>query len=274
MKYHESVSIRPMILNFCKLLCCKPPLTLEVLLTPQGLEDEHTECCPDRIESELPKFHTLEELMEPFRVLRNVKRFAFEDAKAKDLSTKYNTREPRTARDLPSRIAPDLKLLVEGSKEIEHGFLMHQKVVAYAQAFERHPMLRSEMDTDSCTATENILDRIAASYGEKVRNCFKDPHCHPVEAAIELSCLAAEKNDVDEVKEHRKVNLEFLEPQYQRIMAASTALCEFIKDQKTPRGILGYDAAGSKKLRGVNGHVDVSTQCYAHGYASRPSYGM
>lgn len=43
---------------------------------------------------------------------------------------------------------------------------------------------------------------------------------------------------MSEVKLQRKLVLEFLEPQYCKITTCSTAVVEFIKDQKTPGGML------------------------------------
>lgn len=76
------------------------------------------------------------------------------------------------------------------------------------------------------------------SYSQVPNPYLVPPHYHPVESALAEACAAADQNNVPSFKAHRATVLEYLEPQYQRIMAASTALTTLIKYQKTQCGLL------------------------------------
>jgi hypothetical protein len=59
----------------------------------------------------------------------------------------------------------------------------------------------------------------------------------PVEEALDLARIATELEDVVGFKEKRGEALEYLEPQYQRIMTTSTNIREFIHRQKRRGGV-------------------------------------
>ncbi|KAF8859643.1 hypothetical protein BDZ45DRAFT_354042 [Acephala macrosclerotiorum] len=81
------------------------------------------------------------------------------------------------------------------------------------------------------------LDRRARS----TLNLFKTRTPHPVEHALELAKYASDENDAEEFKKQRKIILEFLEPQYQRIMEANNKLATFIRGKGRYAGLYGND---------------------------------
>lgn len=62
-------------------------------------------------------------------------------------------------------------------------------------------------------------------------NLFKTRTPHVVENALELAKYAGDDNDAVEFKKQRKTVIDFLEPQYQRIMTAHGHLANFIKEK-------------------------------------------
>ena len=84
---------------------------------------------------------------------------------------------------------------------------------------------------------------------------FKQEPFHPVETNLEMASIASEDNDADAFKQARSAVLEYLEPQYQRIVAQAAAMAEFVKAEnrhKEERGwpslFQGFDYPPQKDL--------------------------
>ena len=76
----------------------------------------------------------------------------------------------------------------------------------------------------------------------QLRNPFKDTFTHPVEEALTRAKLASDIADIEGFKEERKFIVEYLEPQFQRLLTAESQTVEFIKYEKRPDRLLASDA--------------------------------
>jgi len=130
---------------------------------------------------------------------------------------------------------------------------MYPRVLSYAQSFERYIPFKLAMDLP-----RHEVDISPAPpkqcYRPYVRRTLQSPfrdtsltffeNSHPVEAALNSAKEACEVEDVDRFKFCRARILEYLEPQYQRIMTASSNLVDFIKRNKRPGDL--FDAESIK----------------------------
>jgi len=105
-------------------------VSLEVLVVPQGMEADHHSGDSDSDDDDDTNYgyHKLEDLMKPFRILRNVGSFKFRDAKSEDMPCTY-IRTPSATRELPSTLESELQALIESRTEREYAFNLHQRLV-------------------------------------------------------------------------------------------------------------------------------------------------
>lgn len=70
------------------------------------------------------------------------------------------------------------------------------------------------------------------------KSLFKSIEVHPLEFSLEVASFAWERNKLDLLKQARCNAINILEPQYQRILTASLAFNDFVKQAKAFGGIL------------------------------------
>ncbi|KAF4625730.1 hypothetical protein G7Y89_g12437 [Cudoniella acicularis] len=129
------------------------------------------------------------------------------------------------------------KSIIQGSSPANLTFKMHEKLVSYAQAFERHVAFKAAMDPPF---HEIYLLHIALTF-ENLKRQSSNPFIkngHPVEVALIQASRSTLNDSEEEFLEARTAVLEYLEPQYQRIVAAASAAADYVKGQKKKKGIL------------------------------------
>jgi hypothetical protein len=119
-------------------------------------------------------------------------------------------------------------------------------MLSYCRSFERYTPYRAEMGLQSGESMrEDDVGSIERRYYRlELQNPFKqwfahDPfhYLHPFEEALDSARNASELEDIVKFKEKRAEALEYLEPQYQRIMTALTNIREYIHKQKRSGGV-------------------------------------
>lgn len=176
--------------------------------------------------------------------LRNLKKLDFSFIAAPDRQFRSTPESRSRALQTVSQMKA-LAALTESNTVIDYVFDMYNNVLAYARTFERDQSFQEEMVTSKHVWREdtNMPTPIDAMCTDKTPlaalNPFKTKDCHPVEHALELAKYASDENDYDAFKMQRKNMLNYLEPQYQRIMAASDFLTAFVKEQKRGSDVLG-----------------------------------
>jgi hypothetical protein len=108
-----------------------------------------------------------------------------------------------------------------------------KNLMAYAQAFERCPEIKRQMDSSYGSAKHNIEDRDRDSGNPYTSGGTY----HPVEEYLERATAYSDENDIANFKEYRRRTLESLEGDYKRITAASNALNTFVKYHKSKCGV-------------------------------------
>ncbi|KAH8767733.1 hypothetical protein F5882DRAFT_302853, partial [Hyaloscypha sp. PMI_1271] len=217
---------------FCRHLCFNKPRSLEVLLLPKGgafKGPRWTVFAPRG-------FHHPKEVLQPLTMLRNIASLKIGEVERSDLPFRVDPSQPLVSNNIPQELKVSLKTLVEGDTPVKYVFMMYEKLLEYAQAFERHPRFKAEMSPVWGLARRNRNQRAKLVYSSREHNPFKQDPFHPVEMNLELASIASEANDADAFKQARSAVLEYLEPQYQRIVAQAAAMAEFVKDENRHRG--------------------------------------
>jgi len=155
--------------------------------------------------------------------------------------------------------------LATGDSPVELLFEMYQKVLVYAQSFERLQPFKVAMAL-GVDSDKDIEQRFGPEYRQSAallrshKNPFTEEfsggQVHPVEQALSRENTFAQDftSDVDFLyaggvatyfKEQRTMIVNFLEPQYKQLVEAGNRLNLFIKQEKTLGGI--FDADRSTK---------------------------
>ena len=136
--------------------------------------------------------------------------------------------------------------LLSSSKSVYCAFLMYEKLICYAQSFERDPICRREMAVSLKTyerkpgevhwfsGTEvprgqsflsNVDRPTNLSPVDATRlNPYKLERRHPVEAALESAKYRTDMNGIIKFKEQRNIVLTYLERPDQKIIRAANSL--------------------------------------------------
>lgn len=239
---------------FCRHLCFNKPRSLEVLLLPQGGAfrlPRFTGIAPLTPR----RFHDPKEVLQPLTMLRNIASLKIGEVEGSDLPSTYDPSQPLVSNNIPQELKVSLRTLVAGNTPINYVFRMYEKLLEYAQAFERNPRFRAEMNPAWGAARRNRDERARRVFASREFNPFKQEPFHPVETNLEMASIASEDNDADAFKQARSAVLEYLEPQYQRIVAQAAAMAEFVKAEnrhKEERGwpslFQGFDYPPQKDL--------------------------
>jgi hypothetical protein len=114
---------------------------------------------------------------------------------------------------------------------------MYRNLLVYAQAFERNEIYKKDMATkDKITWHCEFKRRHADAINRYEKDGlpvmelkhFKTRNMHPVEQSLEVAKCASDVNDRTVFETQRKIVVDFLEPQYQRIRAARDLLKDFM----------------------------------------------
>jgi hypothetical protein len=236
-----SYSPNPSLLEASRLMHTSRPQSADILVIPQGVE-----AMPGLGE----RYQNIHEVLRPLHLVRFPKGlFAISDASFDEIKISvHNLRlVPQYVSQIEGNNSQDaLVELINSNAPVEMGSEMYSRLLSYSRSFERYTPYRAEMGLRSGEFLSEYdvgpLDR--RYYRLQLGNPFRrwlthDPfhYFHPVEEALHLARSATELEDIVEFKEKRADALEYLEPQYQRIMNTSTNIREFIQRQKRRGGV-------------------------------------
>ncbi|KAN0098364.1 hypothetical protein V8E51_014027 [Hyaloscypha variabilis] len=232
------------LISFCKSIHHSLPFTLDVLLIPAGIQEQPG-----------TSFEDPEVVLRPLTLLRRLREgtFSVRDASFEEVheSQTSHSHVATITSQLPS--ASSLHSLIQlgtSHEPVDIASEMYPGLLRYAQSFERYIPFKLAMDlpmTEEFTSTPG--KRCRRGYPERnLPNPFRDTSfaflekSHPLEVALSLAKKASESQDIDRFKFYRGQILDYLEPQYQRVMSASSIVVDFIKDHKHTGAL--FDAEG------------------------------
>ncbi|KUJ10039.1 uncharacterized protein LY89DRAFT_760869 [Mollisia scopiformis] len=226
-------------IDFCQAVCKATPKSLEIVIVH---EDSDSATRWNGV------YQTLEATLEPFKLLRNLKKLNFRTADLSDIVVGrgiYRMLEAPNV-DLSQLLSTEqqdaLRQLMTSNAEIERPQDMLTPLLAYAQAFERYQMFKLQMglslDEESRVAQKlgpDFDDIIASEFAITNPFCGRNPHT--VEAELLSAMNAVSRNSMDDFKRYRSVILAYLEDQYQAVCSARIKLSGYIQGEMTQRGL-------------------------------------
>jgi len=229
------------LIEASRLMHTSRPQSANILVIPQGVETM------PGLEQD---YQNINEVLRPLNLVRFPKGFfAISDASFDEIDTCIQDLQlvPQYVSQIEGTNSQDaLVELINSNAPVEIGSEMYSRLLSYAGSFERYAPYREEMGfRSSHSLSDDYADSIDRRYCRlRLTNPFRrvftsDPfHCtHPVEKALEWAIYFTGSEDNVRFKEKRAEALEYLEPQYQRIMTASTNIREFIHKQKRSGGV-------------------------------------
>ncbi|KAE9373634.1 hypothetical protein N431DRAFT_337959 [Stipitochalara longipes BDJ] len=231
---------------FCRGICDVRPKFLRIEIVPKGIEFSYNYLKDSSLED---LYHPVKEVLTPLKMLRGIPNLEFGVVSGNDLPLFDGVKMPKASHIEHIHLGPlleaKIKSLVQGDSKVIHLWKMYDKLVAYAQTFERNSDFKAAMKSEYGEARKRLdpprkapLDS-SRDYPWFRRGLFKSgPVFHPVEDMLEHASFASEISDKKKFKAARQAVLEYLEPQYRRILAASEAISSFIKALKHAEGLL------------------------------------
>ncbi|QSZ35540.1 hypothetical protein DSL72_008410 [Monilinia vaccinii-corymbosi] len=209
-----------LLTTFCRSLLLHPPRSLEILILPKRMED------PVHIDlDDLDKG-----ILRPLLTLHKDVRISFRTAGSGE---SVDGTEGDHVPFLPSRgtIQQISERNVKNGTYNEHLGLEYKSLLKYAQSFERIDSFKDNMAHPNTFNPKEV-------YPENPYKCTGQSH--PVEKWLQKASEKSgqEELDVEGFKTIRRNIVQYLEPQYQRISSAGSALNRFIKKNKQKNGIL------------------------------------
>ncbi|KAJ8069421.1 hypothetical protein OCU04_003075 [Sclerotinia nivalis] len=210
-------------------------------------------------------------LVQVLRILRNVGQLRFANAKAADCLKFYedhpdeitfrkmeHTLEAASYHPIPISLQAEPKSLVAGNSPVELLCNMNQCLLNYAQTYERYKPYRDDMGINSSKyeITLHGLSQFGRyfqgqSYGDPrpprefwlspywpYFDVYPDHEQHLVESGLDNCNQAVDDNDDTTFKAKRRLVLQYLERQYQRIVEVSRDIHRFINIHKRSCGLL------------------------------------
>ena len=222
-------------LEVCRAISRGNTTNVDVAIIPKGIEDHVFE------------YQDMNVALKPLELLRRVENFQIRDTDP--FETPDCIDQDGDAVEFPSHMEDHavlevtLALSAKSDHPIEKVFEMYGSLLRYAQAFEQLPQFKQDMAREEYPAQPAVIDfpehTIEWYFLSKHSNPFKESgSIHPVEAALMLARTYADIEDGPHFKVERAAVTEYLEPQFQRISAAASAVVEFVKEQKYGGGIL------------------------------------
>jgi len=238
MKYDDS------LINACRLMNKSRPQSLEILVIPRGME-----AMPDD-----GSYLDINVVLRPLHLLRFPEgRFSIRDASFDEVCDDFHDSRivPVYVSQLDSTSSHNtLANLIRSQIPVEIGADMYSRLLTYARCFERHPPFKAEMGLQWNEKEEDEMHSLyPRHYHLHITNPFGHQqllyrNLHPVEEGLAQAKTDTELEDIAAFKEKRAAILEYLEPQYARIMDTSTNIRQFIKKQKHQGGMLWFNEAG------------------------------
>ncbi|KAE9373646.1 hypothetical protein N431DRAFT_456407 [Stipitochalara longipes BDJ] len=221
-------------------ICRSSPKSVEIHLVPKMA-----------IEVSYQHHQSIEDSLDPLRLLRNVGNFSITRASPKDAVSIRPDLFTFEELDMPSEeLQQELQLLTTGNSTVERVFEMSRALLSYAQSFERFMPFKLEM---GLLNNQGIGDALGPDYDDHHRltttipNPYRDGDHHPVEEALRDIAISVMwgANDPKEFKKKRAIVLEFLERQYKEIATNSDIVNVFVKAEKRLHGLFDATAQSS-----------------------------
>lgn len=239
---------------FCRAICDARPDSLLIEIIPKGPQFSYNHLDDSSLAG---YYHAVQKVLEPLKMLRNIVKLEFGVVKGDGLPLYEGATTPNASSIDHNHLCPLLeakyKSLAEGDSKVVHLWKMYDNLLAYAQAFERSPVFQDAMKSEYGEARRRLNPSHSPArdpdreYPWKKKGLFKYGQVfHTVEDMLEHASFASETGDKKSFKAARQAVLEYLEPQYLRMLAASAAVAEFIKAEKRHGGLFQVDlqAAG------------------------------
>ncbi|TGO26384.1 hypothetical protein BPAE_0061g00560 [Botrytis paeoniae] len=264
--------LRPLLeyslVPFCHLvtLCEVPPHTLEIIVRAKKggealIRSEYLGVVP----TEAEKLR----LVRPLEMLRGVGSLVFtygEKSSGNDIPSDENSNEDTTppeedanSNTTQNNIPPDnsnyqliqhsgiIRLVTSKAQNlaVEPPANIYNNILSYAQAFERYEPFKQHMATNwlyqnSYTSTPNLYKtktpnpiQFSNPFGPQDNN-YKS---HPVNRNLSNAAAAVRRHDIIALRNNRKAVIEYLEPQYTRILEKVKKFREYTEKQNTNFGI-------------------------------------
>jgi hypothetical protein len=225
---------------FCRAICDARLASLLIEIIPKGLRFSYNSLEDSSLEG---YYHPVQKVLEPLKMLRNIAKLEFDVVKGDGLPLYEGAATPNASSIdhiyLWPLLQAKIKSLAEGDSKVVHLWKMYDNLLAYAQAFERSPLFQDAMKSEYGEArrrlnpSHNPVRDPAREYPWKKKGLFKYGQVfHTVEDMLEHASFASETGNKKSFKAARQAVLEYLEPQYLRMLAASAAVAEFIKAEK------------------------------------------
>ncbi|PVH73865.1 hypothetical protein DL98DRAFT_42879 [Cadophora sp. DSE1049] len=219
----------------CRAISRGHPTHVDIAIIPKGIEDGVFE------------YQNMEEALKPLGLLRHIENFQIRDTTPFEIPDIIDQDED--AIEFPSNMEDHavlevtLTLSAQSDDPVEKVFEMYGSLLRYAQSFEQLPQFKQEMALEEYCSQPAAIDfpddSIEWDFLSEHLNPFKESGCnHPVEAALMLARTYADNEDGQQFKVERAAIIEYLEPQFQRVSAAASAVVGFVKEEKCRGGIL------------------------------------
>ncbi|CAD6443818.1 74e68f26-9f09-417a-bcb2-879139476eac [Sclerotinia trifoliorum] len=266
------------LIDFCLSISAQPPISLEVLVLPCGL---------DYSENESYAFWECDDVLSPLRLLRNLQKCVIKEACASDVPDIIRLAgddiiEAISARGIdykiPENLKTEIETLVTSQEPIDLRHMMHKSLTTYAQAFERYRPYKMQMGLrrESIEQIGNMDIEYAEFLDAGAFNPFINPTMHPVEYDLQICKEASvefEEED-DTFKPHRRNVLTYLERQWTRIENANRTITEFIKEEKVLGGLFDIAERLREQLNSTTHGNANASQIYDHEKVRKISLAM
>ncbi|KAH8767724.1 hypothetical protein F5882DRAFT_509874 [Hyaloscypha sp. PMI_1271] len=230
--------------TFCRTISDNLPRSLKVWIMPKGYIWD--------TEVQLRNHYDVTVVLQPLSLLRNISEIHLGEMPIDELSAFRPVLHQSTSspHDFPAQWLENMKALVKSDAPLACVWKMYQKLLNYAQSFERNDQFRENMEPIwGSGAWYAKRKAMGASWSWRTwnrewgglnqpENPFLLSPAHPVEEGLLLGNVGSEKNDIELFLNARATVLGYLEPQYQRIANASLQRAEFVKAEKKRGGAL------------------------------------
>ncbi|KUJ10040.1 uncharacterized protein LY89DRAFT_675538 [Mollisia scopiformis] len=181
-----------------------------------------------------------EECLEPLRALRKVGSISFTVAQEKDLIfvSQGEIRDNDPNYTPKASLLEELRGLVTSDCEREFLRPMYERLLRYAQSYERFQPFRLMMELSS--RHTRIADEFGSEFDKYHLIAEQTPYPykeHPVELGLFDAKATILKNDGAHFRFFRNTVLEYLEHQHEKIMLTRENIIHFIKKGKVASGI-------------------------------------
>ncbi|CZR65104.1 uncharacterized protein PAC_15004 [Phialocephala subalpina] len=253
----------PAFVFLCRAMCDAPPQSLEVQILPKG-----PVLTPIR-----QGYYQPSRLLQPLLLLRNINMLAISQCAEED-APQYDTsrieashipgQRPPALHDslvrppeLPWELISKLKCLVQHVEDktptpVVLVFKMYNRLLPYAQAFERNDNFRAAMEPWYGHVRKAQIEGWGLFQGGWVsdaRSMFKSELAiGPVEYHLVQAASASEENNLAAFISSRYSIITLLGNHYKRIYDAAENISRFIKKEKVSGGLFDLDRAWERPL--------------------------